>query len=238
MNERFSDRARHALALANQEAGKLKHNNLAPGHLMLGLIAEGKSVATEALRLLDVDLEKVRAQVRTEMGEGERAASSVSVRAQTQETKDVIARAIAEARKIGHKYVGTEHLILGLLGQEDSLPARILKAQGVRFDALREKTLATLRSELDPSHDLAHSRHGHFEWMHQAELAKAFRSPKFWHTLIMAVDSANRLGAGEIEHVHLLLALLRDEESPVGKLLGEKGVTADWVREKLAVNSV
>lgn len=236
MNERFSDRARHALALANLEAGLLKHNYLAPGHLMLGLIAEGKSVATEALRLLDVDIEKVRAQVRAEMGEGERAASSVTVRAQTQETKDVIARGIAEARKFGHKYVGTEHLILGLLGQEESLPARALKAQGVRFDALREKTLAALRSELDPSHDLAHSRHGHFEWMHQAELAKAFRSPNFWHTLIMAVDSANRLGAGEIEQIHLLLALLRDEKSPVAELLRQKGVTADWVRERLAAH--
>lgn len=234
MNERFSDRARHALALANMEAGKLKHNFLAPGHVMLGLIAEGKSVATEALRLLDVDIEKVRADVRRELGEGDGGSSSITIRAQTQETKDVVQRAIGEARKFGHRYVGTEHLILGLLGQEDSLPARVLKAQGVHLDALREKTLAALRAELDPSHDLTHSRHGHFEWMHQAELAKAFRSPKFWHTLILAVDSANRLGAGEIEPVHLLLALLRDENTPVAAMLASKGVTADWVRSQLA----
>ena len=63
MNERFSDRARHAMALANLEAGKLKHADLRPAHLMLGLIAEGECVATEALRLLDVDLDKVRMQV-------------------------------------------------------------------------------------------------------------------------------------------------------------------------------
>lgn len=236
MNERFSDRARHALALANMEAGRLKHNFLAPGHLMLGLIAEGKSVATEALRLLDVDIEKVRVDVQRELGvggAGDGAASSVTVRAQTQETKDVMQRAIGEARRFGHKYVGTEHLILGLLGQDDSLPARALKSQGVRLDALREKTLAALRTEIDPSHDLAHSRHGHFEWMHQAELAKAFRSPKFWHTLILAVDSANRLGAGEIEPVHLLMALIRDEGTPIATLLASKGVNADWVRSQL-----
>ena len=63
MHERFSDRARHAMALANLEAGKLNHTELRPAHLMLGLIAEGECVATEALRLLDVDLIKVRAEV-------------------------------------------------------------------------------------------------------------------------------------------------------------------------------
>lgn len=237
MNERFSDRARHALALANLEAGKLRHTYLAPGHIMLGLIAEGKSVATETLRLFDVDLEKVRSQVRSEMGEGEAASGRIGARTQTQETKEVIARAIDEARKFGHRYVGTEHITLGLLAQEDSLPSRILRAQGVRIDSLREKTLAALRSEIDPSHDLVHSRHGHFEWMHQAELAKAFRSPKFWHTLILAVDSANRLGAGEIEPIHLLLALIRDEGTTVATLLREKGVTPDWVRERLLASN-
>jgi ATP-dependent Clp protease ATP-binding subunit ClpA len=91
-----------------------------------------------------------------------------------------------------------------------------------------------LRSSVDDDHDLAHSRHGEFEWVHQQELAKAFHSPKFWHTMILAVDSANRLGAGEVEPHHLLLALLRDQATGVAKLLEEKGVTADWVRKKLA----
>ncbi len=98
-------------------------------------------------------------------------------------------------------------------------------------------TLALLRSSTDPSHDLAHSRHGDFEWLHQQELAKAFRSPAFWHTLILAVDSANRLGAGEIEPPHLLLALLRDPASGLADLLAEKGVTVDWLRERLAADT-
>ncbi len=233
MQERFSDRARHAMALANLEAGKLNHENLAPGHLMLGLISEGNCVATETLRVLDVDLDRVRDAVRSQMEKGD-STSVVGRRAQSAELKEVIALAITEARKFGHRYVGTEHLILGLLEHEDSLPSRVLRAQGLELNALREKVLAILRSSVDPSHDLTHSRHGDFEWIHQQELAKAFRSPKFWHTLILAVDSANRLGAGSIEPTHLLLALLRDSENGVAALLAEKGVTVDWVRERVA----
>ena len=233
MQERFSDRARHAMALANLEATQLNHNFLAPAHLLLGLIAEGECVATEALRLLQVDLDRVRNEVRGELTPGTDSDQSFGRRAQTQETREVIAAAIAEARKFGHRYIGTEHLVLALLHKHADLPARVLAGHGVNLGQLREKILALLRSGVDPEHDLAHSRHGDFEWVHQQELSKAFRSTKFWHTMILAVDSANRLGAGEIEPEHLLLALLRDESNGVAGLLAEKGVTADWVRQRV-----
>jgi len=232
MQERFSDRARHAMALANQEAGRLKHDYLAPAHIMLGLIAEGNCVATEVLRVLDVDLNRVRSKVAEQLGEGT-SGGGVGLRAQTDATKAVIALAVDEARKIGHRYIGTEHLVLALLAYEQGIPSKVLRGEGVDAAKLRERILGMLRSSVDPSHDLAHSRHGDFEWVHQQELAKAFRSPKFWHTLIMAVDSANRLGAGEIEPVHLLLAMLRDEQSQVAHLLSAQGVTADLIRSKL-----
>ncbi len=235
MHERFSDRARHAMALANLEAGKLNHTGLRPAHLMLGLIAEGECVATEALRVLDVDLDKVRAEVSVRLGKGE-AEGSIGRRAHTEELRAVIYLAIQEARKLNHRYVGTEHLILGLLAHGESIPAEVLRDQGLNLDQLREKTLALLCSATEPSHDLAHSRHGDFEWVHQQELAKAFRSPTFWHTLILAVDSANRLGAGEIEPPHLLLGLMRDPANGLADLLAEKGVTVDWLRERLAAN--
>lgn len=233
MHERFSDRARHAMALANLEAGKLGHNDLRPAHLMLGLIAEGQCIATEALRVLDVDLDKVRIEVSARMEKGEADGSS-GRRANTEELRAVINLAIKEARKFKHRYVGTEHLILGLLAHGQSIPAQVLADQGVNLEQLREKTLALLGSGVDASHDLSHLRHGDFEWVHQQELAKAFHSPTFWHTLILAVDTANRLGAGEIEPPHLLLALLRDSSNGLAELLGEKGVTVDWLRERLA----
>ena len=232
MQERFSDRARHAIALANLEANKLNHNYLAPEHILLGLISEGECVATQALLLLDVDLDNVRDAVAKQLAQG-RENGFVGKRPQTNETKEVISLSIAEARRFGHRYVGTEHLMLALLQLQGGLPAKVLGEQGVELERLREKVLAMLRSSVDPTHDLAHSRHGDFEWVHQQELAKAFRSPTFWHTMILAVDSANRLGAGEIEPHHLLLALLRDESSNVTKLLEEKGVTLDWVRDQI-----
>jgi len=218
------------MALANQEAGKLGHGFLAPAHIMLGIIGEGNCVATEALRVLDVDLETVRSKVASELGTGD-GGGGIGSRAQTQGTKDVIGLAVAEARKLGHRYIGTEHLMLGLLAYEDGIPSSVLHQQGVELQPLREKVLTMLNSSVGESHDLAHSRHGEFEWLHQQELSKAFRSPMFWHTLVLAVDSANRLGAGEIEPQHLLLALLRDENSEVAKVLSEKGVTADWARQ-------
>ena len=220
------------MALANREAIRLNHSSLEPGHVMLGLIAEGQCVAMEALRLLDLDLEKVRDEVGAQMGTGDEA-NGVGRRPHGERLRTVIKLSIEEARKFNHRYVGTEHLLLGLLRHADSVPAKVLSGHGINVDQLREKTLALLNSSVDPTHDLAHSRHGDFEWAHQQELAKAFRSPSFWHTLIMAVDSANRMGAGEIEPQHMLLALLRDPSNGLAELLAEKGVTADWLRERL-----
>jgi ATP-dependent Clp protease ATP-binding subunit ClpA len=232
MYERFSDRARHAMALANLEAGRLNHDYLAPGHIMLGLIAEGECVATEALRLFNVNLDRVREQVAARMEQGD-GHGTMGRRAHTKETKEVMSLAIEEARRFSHRYVGTEHLVLALLAQTEGVSSKVLREQGVQLDRLREKTLAMLQASVDPTHDLAHSRHGDFEWIHQQELSKAFRSQKFWHTMILAVDSANRLGSGEVEPQHLLMALLRDESTRVSQMLRNKGITTDWVREQM-----
>lgn len=220
------------MALANLEAGKMNHDYLAPGHIMLGLIAEGECVATEALRLFNVNLDKVRDQVAARMEHGD-GHGTMGRRAHTKETKEVMALAIEEARRFNHRYIGTEHLVLALLAQTDGVPSKVLREQGVQLDRLREKTLGMLQATVDPTHDLAHSRHGDFEWIHQQELSKAFRSQTFWHTMILAVDSANRQGAGEVEPQHLLMALLRDETSKVSQMLRAKGVTPESVREQL-----
>lgn len=235
MHERFSDRARHAMALANLEASKLHHKRLVPAHLMLGLIAEGHCVATEALQLLNIDLKAVRKEVRAQL-EDQNLGESSGARTQSKELKEVISLAIHEAREYRHRYVGTEHLILGLLEHEGSIPSKVLHSLGVDEATLREKVVGVLQSPSEADHDLAHSRHGHFEWVHQQELAKAFRSPKFWHTMILAVDSANRYGEGEIDAWHILLALARDTETDVSKALEQKGVTEEWLREQCNIS--
>jgi len=236
MQERFSERARQAMAMANLEAGKLNHDFLAPFHLMLGITDSSACVATAALRALGVDLDEVRRCILSRIEQGE-ARGSVGRRAQTKEMKSVIALAIEEARKLGHRHVGTEHLVIALAAFSGGIPAHVLADLGVSVDPLRERVLGLLESGDGAGVGGAAASRGDFEWVHQQELAKAFRSPTFWHTLILAVDSANRLGAGEVEPLHLLLALLRDEANGVSDLLADRGVTADWVHDRIAART-
>ncbi len=232
MHERFSDRARHAMALANQEASRLQHDYIGPEHILLGLLAERDCMANAALKHLQVNLDDVREELHKRVKAGE-ANAEIGRRAYNPATRAVIEHAIGEARKLGHKYVGTEHVVLGLLHVEDSLAAKILADKGVSQDALREEVLGILRGTSDVSDDTSALKHGEFEWIHQQELSKAFRSSDFWKTLILAVDSANRLGHGEMGMEHLLLGILRNPANEVTKVLEEKGVTADWLRERL-----
>ncbi len=103
----------------------------------------------------------------------------------------------------------------------------------LKIERLREEILTLLRASTDEDHAKTAAGHDGHEWLHQQELAKAFRSPKFWHRLVLAVECANRHGHGEIEDEHLLLALLRDTDSFVARMLAEKGVTLDWVRDRI-----
>jgi len=237
MHERFSERARRSLALANQEAVRLHHDHLGPVHLMLGILAKGSSVAALVLRNLDIDLETLRNELSRRLEPGTREVHQTKL-AQTEDTRKAIQFAIDEARKLGHKYVGTEHLLLGLLREGTGVPAKVLTEKGIKIERLREEVLNLLRSSTDESHAGTALGHDAHEWLHQQELAKAFRSPRFWHRLILACDSANRLGHGEIEDEHLLLALLREPDTFVARLLAEKGVTVDWVRDRLTRGTV
>ena len=220
------------MALANQEAIRLHHDYLSPVHLMLGILSIGSSVASVVLRNLDVDLETLRSEISKSVEPGNRQVSQTKM-AQREDTREVIGFAIEEARKLGHKYVGTEHLLLGLLREGHNQAAQILSNRMLKIDSIREEILTLLRSSKDEDHAGPAMGHDPLEWVHQQELAKAFRSTSFWHRLIMAVDSANRLGHGEIGDEHLLLAILREPNGFVAQMLAEKGVTADWIRERL-----
>ncbi len=232
MHERFSDRSRRALALANQEAIRLHHDYLAPVHMLLGILSMGSSVASLVLRNLDIDIETLRNDVGKLVKPGDKELHQTKM-AQRADTRQAIQFAIDEARKLGHKYVGTEHLLIGVLREGSNIPARILTERGIQIEGLREEILKLLGSSTHEDHVNAGEGHDGHEWLHQQELAKAFRSPRFWHRLVLAVDSANRLGHGEINDEHLLLALLREPESFVGQMLAEKGVTLDWARDRI-----
>lgn len=232
MHERFSDRARRALALANQEAIRLHHDYLAPVHVVLGILQMSSNVASQVLRNLHVDLDALRADVNKLVEPGTKEIHQTKM-AQRADTRIAIQLAIEEARKLGHKYVGTEHLLLGCLREGNNIPAKLLSHRGVKVEQLRDEVLTVLHSSTYEDHAGTAAGHDSSEWIHQGELAKAFRSPRFWHRLILAVDAANRHGHGEIEDEHLLLALLREPDSFVTRMLEEKGVTLDWVRDRV-----
>lgn len=232
MHERFSERARRAMAYANQEAVRLRHDYLAPAHVFLGVLDTGDGVGTMALRNLNIDLTAARTDVTRLLEPGEKQLHQTKM-AQRDDTRQVLSLAIDESRKLGHKYIGTEHLLLGMLLQEGNVPGRVLNGKGVKAETLRTEVLKLLGASTDESHHAVGAGSPPSEWLHQQELAKAFRSPRFWHRLVLAVEEANRLGHGEIEDEHLLLALVREPETFAARMLAEQGVTLDWVRNRV-----
>lgn len=219
------------MALANQEAIRLHHDYLAPAHILLGILSMDGSVAGLVLRNLDVDLDTLRDEVNRRLEPGDKELHQTKM-AQRADTRNAIQFAIDEARKFAHKYVGTEHMLLGILREGSNIPAQVLTDRGVQVERLREEILMLLRSSTSEDHVTTATGHAG-EWLHQQELAKAFRSPRFWQRLVYAVECANRYGHGEIGDEHLLLALLRSEDGFVARMLAEKGVTIDWVRDRI-----
>ncbi len=154
MYERFTDRARKVMQLANEEAHRVHHEYVGTEHILLGLVKHGAGVAAEALKNLDVDLQRVRREVEriilTGPGWGEMPPGQKLP--QTPRAKKVIEYSIEEARNLNHNYVGTEHLLLGLLREQEGVAAQVLMNLGVTMERLRAEveTLLGLReSELD-----------------------------------------------------------------------------------------
>ena len=143
MFERFTDRARKVMALANQEAQRFNHEYIGTEHILLGLIKEGSGVAANVLRNLEIDLKKIRIEVEKMVQSGPNTATMGKL-PYTPKAKKVIELAFEEARSLGHNYVGTEHLLLGLLREQEGVAARVLMNLGVKLDDVREEVLSLL----------------------------------------------------------------------------------------------
>ena len=137
MFERFTDRARRVIVLAQDEARNLKHNYLGTEHFLLGLIREGEGVAAKALEALDVTLDEVRAQVIDIIGEGQEPPSGHIPF--TPRAKKVIEYAMREGLQLGHSYIGTEHLLLGLTREPDGVAAQVLTKLGADMTRVRSQ---------------------------------------------------------------------------------------------------
>ncbi|MFQ5464097.1 MAG: Clp protease N-terminal domain-containing protein, partial [Phycisphaerae bacterium] len=143
MFERFTDRARKVMALANQEAQRFNHEYIGTEHILLGLVKEGSGVGANVLKNLELDLRKVRLEVEKLVKSGPETVTMGKL-PQTPRAKKVIEYAIEEARNLNHNYVGTEHLLLGLLREQDGVAAQVLMNLNLRLEDVREEVLNLL----------------------------------------------------------------------------------------------
>ncbi|MDB5349838.1 MAG: ATPase with chaperone, ATP-binding subunit [Planctomycetota bacterium] len=143
MYERFTDRARKVMQLANQEAQRFNHEYVGTEHVLLGLVKEGSGVAANVLKNLDVDLRKIRVEVEKIVQSGPDMVTMGKL-PQTPRAKKVIEYAIEEARNLNHNYVGTEHLLLGLLREQEGVAAQVLMNLNLKLEEVREEVLNLL----------------------------------------------------------------------------------------------
>ncbi|MFH1370937.1 MAG: ATP-dependent Clp protease ATP-binding subunit [Planctomycetota bacterium] len=148
MFERFTDRARKVMALANQEAQRFNHEYIGTEHILLGLVKEGSGVGATVLKNLDVDVKKVRLEVEKLVKSGPDMVTMGKL-PHTPRAKKVIEFAIEEARSLNHNYVGTEHLLLGLLRETEGIAAQVLMNVGLRLDDVRQEVLNLLGAGVD-----------------------------------------------------------------------------------------
>ncbi|CAN5373387.1 ATP-dependent protease ATP-binding subunit ClpC [soil metagenome] len=146
MNYNFTDRVRKVLAMAREEAIRLQHDYVGTEHILLGLIREGEGVAAAVLTNLSVDLEQIQERIEESVRRG-KATIALGELPYTSRAKKVLEFAMAEARELNHSYVGTEHLLLGLLREEKGIAAEVLNQLGVTLEEARRQTLKLLGSE-------------------------------------------------------------------------------------------
>src|ERR1700745_2716843 len=145
MYERFTDRARKVMQLANQEAQRFNHEYIGTEHILLGLVKEGSGVAANVLKNLDVDLRKIRLEVEKIVQHGQGGEQVVMGRLpHTPRAKKVIEYSIEEARNLNHNYVGTEHLLVRLLREKEGVAAQVLMNLGLKLEDVREEVLNLL----------------------------------------------------------------------------------------------
>ncbi len=154
MFERFTDRARKVMALANQEAQRFNHEYIGTEHILLGLVKEGSGVGANVLKNLEVDLRKVRLEVEKLVKSGPETVTMGKL-PQTPRAKKVIEYAIEEARNLNHNYVGTEHLLLGLLREQDGVAAQVLMNLSLKLEDVREEVLNLLGASEDTDESAA-----------------------------------------------------------------------------------
>jgi ATP-dependent Clp protease ATP-binding subunit ClpA len=175
MFERFTDRARRVVVLAQEEARLLNHNYIGTEHLLLGLIHEGQGVAAGALESLGFRLEALRSQVEEIIGRGESEAASSGQIPFTPRAKKVLELSLRECQQLGHNYIGTEHILLGLIREGQGVAAQVLVKLGADLSRVRQVVIQLLSGYAGGPEAAAEPRPVHMpEELREAEAQLAF----------------------------------------------------------------
>ncbi len=233
----FTERVRKVLAMAREEAARLHHEYVGTEHILLGLIREGEGVAAAVLQNLSVELDEIQQKIEETVKKGKAAQTTGPDLPYTSRAKKVLELAMSEARELSHSYVGTEHLLLGLLREEKGIAAQVLTDAGVNLEAARAETLRILGTEMPQQQGGAQPGAGQPQ-PPQPKGEKKSKTPALDHfcrdlTQLAAEGQLDpTIGrAKEIERVMEVLTR-RKKNNPV--LIGEPGVGKTAIVEGLA----
>jgi ATP-dependent Clp protease ATP-binding subunit ClpC len=234
MNYNFTDRVRKVLAMAREEAIRLQHDYVGTEHILLGLIREGEGVAAAVLTNLSVDLEQVQERIEESVRRG-KATIALGELPYTSRAKKVLEFAMAEARELNHSYVGTEHLLLGLLREEKGIAAEVLNQLGVTLEEARRQTLKLLGSEPNAAQASAGAPAASASTPKGEKKSKTPALDHFCRDLTeLARNGELDPTIGRAEEIERVMEILsrRKKNNPV--LIGEPGVGKTAIVEGLA----
>ncbi|HZI26690.1 MAG TPA: ATP-dependent Clp protease ATP-binding subunit [Gemmatimonadaceae bacterium] len=234
----FTERVRKVLQMAREEAQRLHHEYVGTEHILLGLIREGEGVAAAVLQNLNVDLDEVQQKIEETVKKGKAVTATGPDLPYTSRAKKVLELAMSEARELNHSYVGTEHLLLGLLREEKGIAAQVLTEAGVNLDAARTETLRLLGTEMPQQGGTTAQPSGQSPPAAAPKTDKKSKTPALDHfcrdLTQLAAESQLDPTIGRQKEIERVMEILtrRKKNNPV--LIGEPGVGKTAIVEGLA----
>lgn len=242
--DKFTERARRMLSYAQEEAQRFQHNYIGTEHLLLGLIREEEGMGAKVLAQMGIELEKVRRAVEFIIGRGDRIVlGEIGL---TPRAKKVIELAVDEARRMNHHYIGTEHILLGLVREGEGIGSGVLESLGAHLENVRVATLRALNLDenqikemLPPtppiSKDILSQPHFLGSWSN-IYIAGYKLVPSIEKIITLAEEEARQLQHSAVRPEHLLLALIVEGESIASHVLLDLGI--DLTRARAAVGQI
>ena len=214
----FTERVRKVLAMAREEAARLQHEYIGTEHILLGLLREGEGVAATVLQNLHIDFDELQLDVEgiVKKGKGEPTGPDLPY---TSRAKKVLELAMTEARELNHAYVGTEHLLLGLLREHSGIGAQVLIDRGVTLDTARAEVLRILGTEMPRAGKIEPTAPNSPAKDSMFAVAQPHTGERVRDVMREAEDVVTECGANELQPIHVAIALVRNGEGFANAIL-------------------